>query len=614
MLSYSLHVKASGSEELLIDARGAFPPAGYSTPNGLHGVLGQTASGKTLLLRCLAGQPITKPLHATGHVIFAGNSRARQLTSFVPQTPSLLPVLSARETLEDAARIRLSTFLSVDEQHRRVDAVLDALKLDRCQHTRVGGGLSGGELQRLSVAVELISDPQWIILDEATSAMSAIDSALLILCLSALSRKTGVIFSLHQPRPEIFCCLDSVTLLTEGRVAFSGPPEAALPHVQCVRRSLGIGVAPFPSATGADAVLDALAVNHDLSGADNNTSALAATLLVPEQALQIAAVWSSEHLLPEINIPVDARPFKPDARALSPITHVAATRAFRYVWRDASILGALFGEEVVFVLLVAAIYAPLGHGQASVADRRGLLFFVVSELLFPLFFLSMQFYFTYSREWYARDGIDQRARYLLAAFFGQLLADLPLVLLLPPVFGLPAYYLVGLRPAFGAFALFQVIMILASAAGLSLAYLVAYCSKDLVTASVLSPTLLILLFLLAGLYQNVNAAPAIVKWVGTISSVRWVFQAASINEFAGLIFDCRPEEEVNGQCPIPDGDTALRQSGFDAVGVGGSIAFATLAILAQYVLAGLLLAFRARKSPWKSVETGDQTVVRFLKP
>jgi len=47
--------------------------------------------------------------------------------------------------------------------------LINQLKLQRCEHTRVGngqGGLSGGEKKRLSAAIELVTDPTVIYLDE----------------------------------------------------------------------------------------------------------------------------------------------------------------------------------------------------------------------------------------------------------------------------------------------------------------------------------------------------------------------------------------------------------------------------------------------------------------
>lgn len=56
------------------------------------------------------------------------------------------------------------------------------------------------------------------------------------------SHGTTVVCSLHQPRPQVFNLLDTVVLLSRGRVAFLGAPSEAAPYFESVGR-------PFPNAS-----------------------------------------------------------------------------------------------------------------------------------------------------------------------------------------------------------------------------------------------------------------------------------------------------------------------------------------------------------------------------
>ena len=60
---------------------------------------------------------------------------------------------------------------------RRVDRILDELKLTKCQNTKIGGelmkGVSGGERKRASIGVELITNPSLIFLDEPTTGLDS---------------------------------------------------------------------------------------------------------------------------------------------------------------------------------------------------------------------------------------------------------------------------------------------------------------------------------------------------------------------------------------------------------------------------------------------------------
>lgn len=81
-------------------------------------------------------------------------------------------------------------------------------------------GISGGQRKRVSIAMELVSNPSVLLLDEPTSGQDAttalvIAKALLEIC----SMGVTVVTVLHQPRPEIFNALDQLLLLTkQGQV------------------------------------------------------------------------------------------------------------------------------------------------------------------------------------------------------------------------------------------------------------------------------------------------------------------------------------------------------------------------------------------------------------
>lgn len=77
-----------------------------------------------------------------------------------------------RETLEFSARLRLSSTMTAAMQAARIDSVLSDLHLEKCSSTLAGDaasrGISGGERKRLSIALELLTEPELIICDEPT--------------------------------------------------------------------------------------------------------------------------------------------------------------------------------------------------------------------------------------------------------------------------------------------------------------------------------------------------------------------------------------------------------------------------------------------------------------
>jgi len=78
------------------------------------------------------------------------------------------------------------------EKIRKVKELLAELKLERAADTFIGGpmvkGISGGERKRVSIAIELITDPSILVLDEPTSGLDSFTSFLLITLLKNLAQ------------------------------------------------------------------------------------------------------------------------------------------------------------------------------------------------------------------------------------------------------------------------------------------------------------------------------------------------------------------------------------------------------------------------------------------
>jgi len=154
-VSYSV---ASGNKLILDNCTGAI----YS--GQVCAVLGPSGSGKTTLLDVIAGrvEKNRKGRSLSGDINMAPGTRMR----YVQQEDSLCGILSVRETLTLATRLAGAPL-------SRAEDLLQELGLTVCQDTNVGTiffkGISGGQKRRLSIAVELVSNPTLLLLDEPTS-------------------------------------------------------------------------------------------------------------------------------------------------------------------------------------------------------------------------------------------------------------------------------------------------------------------------------------------------------------------------------------------------------------------------------------------------------------
>ncbi|XP_004640702.1 ATP-binding cassette sub-family G member 2 [Octodon degus] len=92
-------------------------------------------------------------------------------------------------------------------------------------------GLSGAERKRTSIAMELITDPSILFLDEPTNGLDSSTAHSILLLLKRMSREgQTIIFSIRQPRYSIFKMFESITLLAAGKLIFHGPAQMAVEH------------------------------------------------------------------------------------------------------------------------------------------------------------------------------------------------------------------------------------------------------------------------------------------------------------------------------------------------------------------------------------------------
>jgi ATP-binding cassette subfamily F protein uup len=133
-------------------------------PGDRIGVVGVNGTGKTTLLRLLAGilpVPAAEPVRTTGHVVTGSTVRLGYLTQEPTPVDPDLRVLEAAEQIRNTAQI--------GKRELSVSQLLDRLGLPgNRQWTRVGD-LSGGERRRLQLMLQLLAEPNVLLLDEPTN-------------------------------------------------------------------------------------------------------------------------------------------------------------------------------------------------------------------------------------------------------------------------------------------------------------------------------------------------------------------------------------------------------------------------------------------------------------
>jgi ABC-2 type transport system ATP-binding protein len=179
----------------------------------LVAVIGPNGAGKTTLLSVIAGIQQAD----SGDV-----SRGPREVGWVPQQPALYTRLSVAENLALFARLE-----KVADPQSAVERMLDQTDLRARAKERVGR-LSGGNRQRVNVALGLIGDPPVLALDEPSASLDPAQRERLWLFIAGLARAgRAVVFSTHNVA-EAQRYAGRVIVLAEGRMLFDGPPAALL--------------------------------------------------------------------------------------------------------------------------------------------------------------------------------------------------------------------------------------------------------------------------------------------------------------------------------------------------------------------------------------------------
>jgi ABC-2 type transport system ATP-binding protein len=195
----------------------------------LVAVVGPNGAGKTTLLSILAGVQrassgdVTFPNGARASAPAAGESAYRAgAIGWAPQQAALYSKLTVRENLRLFARLE-----RVDDPERAVALMLEQTGLAARADDRVEQ-LSGGNRQRVNVAVALLAEPRVLALDEPSSALDPGQRARLWQFVGALaSRGTTVLFSTHH-LGEVRRYASRAIVLADGEVLFDGAPGGLL--------------------------------------------------------------------------------------------------------------------------------------------------------------------------------------------------------------------------------------------------------------------------------------------------------------------------------------------------------------------------------------------------
>ena len=204
------HLQISSSEKKLVDIS-------FELTHSLA-LVGQSGSGKTLTLKALlgllpAGLSSKLELESDFELI------AGETLSFVPQ--------NAFTALSPMTRIKNQWLNPIE----RAGRLFDILGLERSLINRFPSELSGGQLQRVVVAMALSSDPRLLLLDEPTTALDPVLRKEMVKILVQLQEEFGflMLFVTHDIKVAENLCRN-ILVIKDGNVVEAGSSREIIAH------------------------------------------------------------------------------------------------------------------------------------------------------------------------------------------------------------------------------------------------------------------------------------------------------------------------------------------------------------------------------------------------
>jgi len=604
----------------------------------LVALMGPSGAGKTTLLNVLCGRAgglidgdvllNDRPLHP---------KTVKLISNFIPQDDILLQSLTVHETLSYAAQLRISPEQGASFREQKIEELLDELSLAVCRDTLVGSiekrGISGGERKRVSIAVELLTNPSLLFVDEPTSGLDSKCALDVCSILSDLARRgRTIICTIHQPSSAAFDRFDRLLLLNKGHVAYFGLTSGMLPYFE----SVGHICPRFENP--CDFMMEALH-EADAGGAEEeedeqaSNNAFAAhwqeytraqlgggrtSEVINSQGNRIVSfhVDSAQHVCDhhfrqtdlaaadsrsQPSFSATQRNMMDDCQAgmryptsLARQSVVLFRRTFRTTFKDEAQFRMRFSTTVFVAVMVGLIYLQTGLEQRSAQDRQAALFMVVFFSLMDAC-LSTIAAFPLERSCLIREYKNGYFK-LVAFFLAKIGSMLLFQVLYSLIFGAVVFFMVGLSN----FTVFWLTLTMMGFIGCLLGLVVGTMAENVQMAQTAVPPMMLPLIVFSGFLQRPDNIKVYFVWLYHLSFFMYGFSSLCINEFQdGQFEECTEEDQLQHLCPYGAGvipkRVVLEVLDFDADNLEWNM-FVLLGYIGFFILSGYyLMKYQTRK-------------------
>ena len=415
----------------------------------------------------------------------------------------------------------------------RVHAVLDELNLRGGDATtRIGSvderGLSGGQRKRVSIGLELLTNPPVLLCDEPTSGLDAKMATDVVAILRALSRRgRTVVATIHQPSFQLFSAFDALVLLSSGRVAFGGPTANAARHFA------DAGFPTPPHENPADYMMRLLQDPEEARGVDLIATWAGSDAAIAQRTPPPPAAYAD---------PIKSLPMAPPSASAGCVAQV--TILLRRTLYDAFKDPSKVLKVVILKSMVGLLTGTIWFGQgrsgsyADIFSISGALFMCVTTATLEVL-LDTVLEFPLARALLLRELAN--GHYSLPAYYAaKTLANLVFACFNTLLVAVPVYLMVGLNMHLVKFGIFAGCLVLLELIGSCIGILVGANARDINDArTTLLPTLAPLLIFSGYVVPKANI-PIYFTWAYYASFFQYAFGVLMINELGDRTFshDC----------------------------------------------------------------------------
>ena len=491
--------------------------------------MGSSGAGKTSLLNILADR-VTSATRTwlSGNVLFndeipVTKQTFQMFSGYVQQDDVLFATFTVREALTFAARLKLK--LPLPQQDNRVEEIITNLGLSHVATSTIGDThkkvLSGGERKRVSIGVELVSDPSIILLDEPTSGLDSFKARSICELLHSLAREKGktVISTIHSPSSEAFFFFDRLILMADGHIVYQGDAKRSVDYFKQIDR-------PVPQfANPADFFMKLLSVKYPkqqddeekLEYMNRNYHALLEKTVKTENRiirLEVPKITGDDALQNKASRSVQ----------FGQLMH----RSWIFAKREPRLSRAKIMQTFIIGLLMMGAFWQVNDysSESSVQNMAGAIYYMtITQMMFN--FQPTVIVFQAEKPIYTRErdsGMYDIWVYATTKF----IAEMPIMLFVPFLFVLMTYFAIGLSDVFSQFIAFYFVIFMMMQAATAMGYALSSVFNHETTAVAFAPIINMPLNLLGGYMINLKgifqkSPQRYIAWLMYLSPIRYAF-------------------------------------------------------------------------------------------